>query len=184
MTIKRVLGIFTAAILILSLAAVPVIAGEPISNPLEADMQVSGESGSSSVQLSWATQPTGPFQQGGLSFMLDPGDTVSLWIQIINGEDFFIPRTLFIVDGATANHFDMEVTLNATAPSPTTHPLPWANDAFYFGDTIGVNPAVGFNMTSEFSTVARIRITAKEPGDYTLRVFAVQLPEEEESDEG
>jgi hypothetical protein len=182
-TVTTILTILIMVVII-GLVATPVWADEAISDVLEADVVVLGEPGPQSVGMYWNTTQAGLPVVSPLSFTIEPDDQFDLWIHPINNAGFSIPRVVFILDGATPNQFDMEVTINATSSTPVTIPLSWSADrnAFYFGADTDTDLTVGFNMTADYSAKFRVRVTAKTPGDYTLRVFAVQLaaPEDEE----
>ena len=188
-TIHTTLKALIVALSLLALVSLPVwadVPGEIISPTLETEIHSLGEPSPQSVAITWAASLSGPFDTGVQSFTLKPGDNIELWLDAARGGEpagnFTIPGALFILEGATNQHFDIEISYNATDTPLTTAPLSWSPDynAFYFGDTPDVDQYEGFTMTSAFYHVYRLRLTARVPGDFNIKLYAVQLPAGEE----
>ena len=140
----------------------------PISNPLTGTIPVTAEDKTGWVALTWVTGPPA-------SARVNAPFTVAVNTENMTGAT--IGKVLFIVDlrkgGIAATPADVTIIGTDPRDAPVGGTWPLGYDAtgqfFYWGPREGFLMAIG-NLTSSFV------VTFLQVGNYTLNIYAVQLP--------
>lgn len=139
-----------------------------ISNVLTAQASVAEKP----VQLTWArgndSGPTESFTSDPLALTLTLNQPFYIWVNAKYLSDF--TKVLFIIE-APEGAFEFYCINDGTA-SGWTGVLPYDSslNAYYFG------PRQGFPVTADASVTSGFKVTPKRTGDFSVKVYAVQLP--------
>ena len=141
--------------------------GEPttISNVLTANLDIPAVS--DQVALTWAQGDAEPtvYSNTPIDLTLVVGTPAYIWVEAVNNSGAPIDRVQFVIK--TDEVFTIESIM---PPNTWGGELPFVTDHYYYG------PAEGFTMPTPYTVASKFKITPTTAGDYTVQVYAVQLP--------